>query len=55
MALSHYKFRMKLKQITEREKNKIEVIEYLTSKHVVTGKINDKLGRSKTFNRNKCL
>ena len=56
LALSHYKFRMKLKELAKKFKGKIiEVSEYLTSKTCCTcGNIKEDLGRNKTYNCTNC-
>lgn len=56
LALSHYKFRMKLKQMAVKYKTKIvEVNEYLTSKNCHNcNKTNDNLGKSKIFSCSNC-
>jgi len=56
MALSHYKFRMKLISMSKKFGCEIiETDEYLTSKNCSNCKTtNDKLGSSKIFNCNKC-
>lgn len=56
IALSHYRFRMKLKSMASKYGNKIvEVDEYLTSKTCSEcGKINKNLGSSKVFECDLC-
>jgi len=56
IALSHFRFRMKLQQMKEKFNNKInEIDEYLTSKTCCKcGNINKKLGTNKVYNCNKC-
>jgi putative transposase len=56
IALSHYKFRMKLKQMAVKYGTKIiEVNEYLTSKNCHNcNKINDNLGANKVFDCPNC-
>lgn len=56
LKLSHYKFRMKLKQMSVKyDNNIVEHNEYLTSKNCSKCEItNDNLGSSKIFNCNHC-
>lgn len=56
VALSHFRFRMKLQQMKEKYNNIInEINEYLTSKTCCKcGNINKNLGTSKIYNCNKC-